>query len=73
MKALRASRKPWIKAQTILEYFMMLAVFVIPTSIVINDFLKDSGEKKKDNVVRKIVKGAYGDEETMGVIGRPYP
>jgi len=73
MKALRESRKPWIKAQTILEYFMMLAVFVIPTSIVINDFLKDSGEKKKDNVVRKIVKGAYGDEETMGVIGRPYP
>ncbi len=52
---------------------MLIAVFVIPTSIVINDFLKDSGDQKKDNVVRSVVKNAYGDEETMGVIGRPYP
>jgi len=52
---------------------MMIAVFVIPTAAVINNLLKDSGDKKKDNVVRQVVKGAYGDEETMGVIGRPYP
>lgn len=73
MKALRARKNRWNRAQTILEYFMMIAVFVIPTAAVINNLLKDSGDKKKDNVVRQVVKGAYGDEETMGVIGRPYP
>jgi hypothetical protein len=61
------------RAQTTLEYFLMIAVFVIPVAIVLNSYLKDSGDNKKDNLVRNVVKSAYGDEEKMGVIGRPYP
>ena len=65
--------RPLRRGQTILEYVLMIAVFVIPTAIVINDYLQDSGDDKKDNVVRKILKDSYGDENGMGVIGRPYP
>lgn len=61
------------RAQTTLEYFLMIAVFVIPVAIILNSYLKDSGDNKKDNLVRNVVKSAYGDEERMGVIGRPYP
>jgi hypothetical protein len=68
-KTLRSPKR----AQTLLEYFLLIAVFVIPTAVAFNSLLKDSDENKKDNLVRRIGKDAYGAEDQMGAIGRPYP
>lgn len=73
VKALRAGRRQ-NRAQTILEYFLILIVFVAPVATVIREaILEDSRSGKKDNVMRNIVSDSYGNETRFGVIGRPYP
>lgn len=52
---------------------MMLAIFVVPTALVISDLLSDSGPNTRDNIVRVTTKDALGEENRFGVIGAPYP
>ena len=75
-RALQMSRAR--KAQTALEYMMVLAVIVFPTGLALRELLGERPEGngtqgKKVNIVQGMVKDAYGDERKMGVIGRPYP
>lgn len=70
MKRVFRSRK---RAQAVLEYMLMIAVFVIPVSLIISDLLSDSEPEAKDNLVRVLVSDAMGDEEGFGTIGAPYP
>jgi hypothetical protein len=70
------------RGQTALEYAMMVVVVMIPTALAIKGVLQDlsgakdsssTGNKQQTNLVRNLVDDAYGTENRMGVIGRPYP
>lgn len=61
------------RGQVLLEYGLILTVVIIPLALLIRGLLSDSSEAEKNNVVRTIVSDSYGDEDRMGIIGRPYP
>ena len=66
-------RKRNIKAQTALEYFMVLAVIVLPLALTIRSSLESSDKREDQHIVKSITKQSLGDGKKMGVIGRPYP
>lgn len=67
------SRRRARRGQTALEYALMLMVVVLPMAAAFREMLKDDDQKKQSNLIKKIVKDAYGEGNDMGVIGRPYP
>lgn len=73
MRFCRPQFKSRVKGQVALEYLMLIVVVIIPLAAAINSLLEDSNQGKNDNKVRLIVTDAYGDENRMGMIGRPYP
>jgi len=60
------------RGQTVLEYMMLVVVVVLPIAAAFQATMEDDG-KKKNGLIKKIVKDAYGEGSDMGVIGRPYP
>lgn len=61
------------RAQTVLEYVLMIAVFAIPLAATLRELLSDTDKERQDNIIRRITTDSYGDERGFGVIGRPYP
>ncbi|MGA0164305.1 MAG: hypothetical protein ACO3LE_08720 [Bdellovibrionota bacterium] len=61
------------RAQTILEYFLMLLLFAAPMGFLMRDLLEDSEEEASDNIFRSISDDSYGKKNDFGIIGRPYP
>lgn len=52
---------------------MLLAVLIIPVGLAVRSAMQDSEEGARDNAIRALVSDSYGNEEDLGVIGRPYP
>lgn len=65
-------RRQTQRAQTILEYSMLILVVALPIAAAMKNLLEDKNEKEK-NILYQIVKDSYGEENRLGVIGRPYP
>lgn len=61
------------RAQTVLEYVLMLVLFALPMGMLMRDFLNDSEEEAGDNIFRSVSDETYGKKDDFGVIGRPYP
>lgn len=66
------------KAQTVLEYLMVLAVIILPLAAAINAVynsgeVSQDGKPKKVHMAKAITYKAVGGGSDMGVIGRPYP
>lgn len=67
------------KAQTALEYLMVLAVIILPLAAAINEVYNSGevsqggGDAKKVHMAKAITYKAIGSGSDMGVIGRPYP
>jgi len=66
-------RKTYNRGQTALEYAMILALIILPLAAALTSIVQDEEGKENSNMVRKIVTPAFGDERSLGVIGRPYP
>lgn len=60
------------RGQTILEYVLLVIVVALPIGAAMKGMLEDKDEKEK-NVLYLLVKDSYGEENRLGVIGRPYP
>ena len=61
------------KAQTALEYLMMVMLIMLPLALAVQELMQDSGDNTKDNIMRRLITDSHGDEDNLGVIGRPYP
>lgn len=61
------------RAQTILEYVLMLVLFALPMGMLMRDFLNDSEEEAGDNIFRSVSDETYGNKDDFCVIGLPYP
>jgi hypothetical protein len=61
------------RAQTILEYLLMLILFAFPMGLLMKSFLEDSEKDARDNVLQEVSSSAYGKKNNFGIIGRPYP
>lgn len=59
------------KAQTILEYCMVLIAIIVPLAMWINQSI--GGDEERGHAAKEITKSAFGEADQMGVIGRPYP
>jgi|GEM_PF-5989730 len=61
------------KAQTALEYFMILALIIIPIAMTIRDAVEKGDQKNQQGLLTNMTKDTFGDQDHLGVIGRPYP
>lgn len=75
MMLLRTKKNASRKAQTALEYFMVLITIIIPMAMWINSASKGESDDQEEqkHVVKKITEAGIGTDEKLGVIGRPYP
>ncbi len=69
---LRVPRHSQRRAQTIIEYVLLLLVVALPVAAALKSMMNDKDEENK-NIIYQIVKDSYGEENRLGVIGRPYP
>ena len=73
MKTVSRQLRQRLKAQTALEYFFIIAMFVLPLAFTIKNSLENSDQRDEAHIVENVTKSAFGDDDSFGIIGAPYP
>ncbi|TVQ79208.1 MAG: hypothetical protein EA369_05455 [Bradymonadales bacterium] len=61
------------RAQTLIEYSLLILVLILPLAFSLRELLQDSQEDSPDNLIYQATTTSFGDRERFGTVGRPYP